>query len=440
MFAVQHMEEVRQALIRTADTKSLIVGDENCNRDFGYKNGTEITAAFHELTAVYEKLSSLKWDVARMEFEDIHRAQVGIELKSSKKTIGPKTDGKIEEHAKKTTVADSEDAITGSRGVKDHPWQEREDEHMNPHDWISDAFLKAMSSDEDDEGGDSFPINGNLDSLNAIAISAKTARTPPGFKSESNEQRAGLNDADEQLADGSAHTKPTIQSLTSISSEISSLHTSYPPTDDEDDDDDTESYYSDTSSSSEELPPIENFDYVYKGGYAMQVACGKETKGVVPKSVKRVLIDPSVKHIEEGAFQGCNVLMEITVPSSVEAVGDNAFRKCSKLKTVTFLTKSQKRDEKKEDSSASAPSSITETRSSLLRYIGDWAFFNCSSLAAVKLPYGLESIGTRAFQRCSSMSVTELPNTVTSVGENAFVGCPRQTKAAYDRWEKEHAA
>jgi len=219
-------------------------------------------------------------------------------------------------------------------------------------------------------------------------------------------------------------------------------------------DEDLESEFSDTSSSSEELPSIENFDYLYKGGYAMQVSGGKETKGVVPKSVKRVLVDSSVKVIEEGAFQGCNVLDTITVPSTVEAVGDNAFRKCSKLKNVVFLTKApklrrrkknwiQKQDKQKKEKHSNqrpglSPPSIMGQRSSRLRSIGQWAFFNCSSLVNVELPQGLASIGTRAFQRCSSMSLAygKLPKTLTSVGENAFNGCLPQTKAAFERWEK----
>lgn len=88
--------------------------------------------------------------------------------------------------------------------------------------------------------------------------------------------------------------------------------------------------------------------------------------------------------------------------------------------------------------SLSAPSSVTEPRSSKLRSIGEWAFFNCSSLSFIKLPYGLTNIGARAFQRCSSMSLTELPMTLVTVGENAFVGTLPETKAAYERWEKDH--
>ena len=245
-----------------------------------------------------------------------------------------------------------------------------------------------------------------------------------------------------------ANVKSTmLQSLASSSSEMSSLHTSSPLNTDNDSNDDHDSV-SDSSSSSDELPSFDNFDYLYKGGYAMQVSGGKETKGVVPKSVKRVLVDLSVKRIEEGAFQGCNLLESIAISPSVEEVGNHAFRKCSRLKTVTFLTKSSKmrrqnmrglrHDEKKEEKAyCSNPSFDTEPRSSQLRTIGEWAFFNCSALASVNLPNGLRSIGARAFQRCSSMSITELPKTLTSVGENAFAGTPLWTKAALQRWEKD---
>jgi len=461
IFCVQQVEEARQALIRTADTRSWT--NYESGKGFGGKNGTEITAAFEELTAAYGKLSSLKWDAARVEFEDGHRIQVGLATHYSKSPIRS-NDGNVETRVKIMPITNAEEVIMESRGVKDHPWQ---DDEINPHDWIADAFLKrAISSEDEDEGGDSFPVNGHLASLNATAepfptnsLTTKTASTPPGFQSEPDVQKVELNDAEDQQGDDYPETKPTMRSLTSISSEISSLHTnSHVNTDDDDthDDQDSDSEYSDTSSSSEETPPsMENFDYLYKGGYAMQVSGGKETKGVVPKTVKRVLVDSSVKSIEEGAFQGCNVLETVTIPSTVEAVGDQAFRKCSKLKNVVFLTKgpksrrrgqtwNQKRDEKKEEKqsygrSASAPSSMTEPRSSQLRTIGEWAFFNCSSLVNVKLPYGLVSIGTRAFQRCSSMSLDsdELPKSLMSVGENAFFGCPPQTKAAFERWEKE---
>ena len=427
MFAVNHVEEVRQALLNTADTNFVSCNDSN---SFGGKNSAEITAAFEELAAAYDKLSMVKWNAARIEYEEVHRADTGMKIKYPNGSSRTANATKVE---KRVTVAGSKNAMMEARGLKDDPWQ---DDDMNPHDWISDAFLKAAI--DEDEGEDSFPADGRL---NAEEIKAAS---PPGFKSG---KHVELLDADDHYD----HTaKPGIRSFTSMGSEVSSLHTSSHYNDSHDEEDSDSDDYSDTSSSSDEddLPSVENFDYVYKGGYAMQVSGGKETKGVVPKTVKRVLVDPSVKNIENGAFQGCNVLESITIPSTVEAVGDNAFRKCAKLKNVVFLTKgrkwNKKRDEKKEERPhrrcASAPSAVTEPRSSHLRSIGEWAFFNCSSLAAVKLPYGLQSIGARAFQRCSSMSITELPKTLVSVGENAFASSTMETKAAYDRWEKEQSS
>ncbi|KAL7542945.1 hypothetical protein ACHAWF_007279 [Thalassiosira exigua] len=458
MFAVEHVEEVRQVLAQTAGNSLTSEGAAYC------KNSTEIAEAFAELTAAYNKLSSLKWDAARVQFEETHRAKASLEAKHSKIKLGSKSNDQAGNHTAMLTETREEKVIIESRQVKEDPWQDE----INPHDWIADAFLKSsMTSEEEEEGGDSFPVNGRLASLNAISEpfpkAVKAASTPPGFKSESAPSLAA-QETDKEVTDSSVPTKPAMRSLTSMSSEISSLHTTSIPytdyedesADDDDDDDavDSESEYSDASSSSEEeLPSMANFDYLYKGGFAMKVSGGKEeTKGVVPKSVKRVLVDRSVKSIEEGAFQGCIMLESITIPSTVESIGDHAFRKCSKLMNVNFLTRApksrgrklmldQKRDEKKEEnqshrSSPLARSSVSRPRSSGLRSIGDWAFFNCSSLSEMKLPHGLESIGTRAFQRCSSLSILELPTTLTRVEESAFIGCPRETKVAFESWEK----
>jgi hypothetical protein len=439
MLASQHVEEVRQALLSTDDNTTLVISGGGYT--FGNKNEPEkpeISAAFEELIAAYDKLSSLKWNFARMEFEEV---------------ICDRTrKNHIDEQLNMIAVPATNETIEVTRGVKHHPWQ---DYDSNPHCWISDAFLKAAISSDDDEGGDSFPMNSHLTSLNAtaedfptIASTANATSIPPGFiYSESpggidEESPGGI---DEEQVHNAANVKSTmLQSLASSSSEMSSLHTSSPVNTDNDslDDHDSVSDCSQVSSSSDELPSLDNFDYFYKGGYAMQVSGGKETKGVVPKTVKRVLVDNSVKRIEDGAFQGCNLLESITISPSVEEVGNHAFRKCSRLKTVTFLTKSTKlrrrysrsleHDEKKEEERV-----CTEPRSSSLRTIGEWAFFNCSELGSMNLPHGLRSIGARAFQRCSSISITELPKTLTSVGENAFVGTPLVTKAAWQRWEKD---
>lgn len=486
MFAVHQVEEVRQELLLTADSRNFSNGNANGN-NFGGRNSSDIAKAFDELCTAYDKLSMLKWDAVRKEYEETYRHSMGMlggrssSMGSDLKMYGEKSPskgiGELERRVRMMTMGGGGEGDNGGTTAQSPNWRQQSSHSgssgaMNPHDWIADAFRNGSSLDITD-GTDSFPLGDCFPTLNpgtvplsaleatwAAAANAAVPSPPPGFGGEvgmdsnGEEGQAGL--------DNSAHSssKETTQS-TSNSSEISSLHTSSNHSSDAscsaDEESETESI---VSCDSTETPPpaMGNFDFVYKGGYAMKVSNGKETKGVVPKTATHVLVDSSVTTIEEGAFQGCNSLESITIASSVVAVGDNAFRKCSKLKSVVFLTSSSKRCNhqakqlKKENEmdeeirrqysrrSPSATSSSSAPRTSQLRSIGDWAFFNCSSLTTSNLPFGIESIGTRAFQRCSVLSLNELPASLKNVGENAFYGCPRETKAAYERWAREESS
>ncbi len=61
-----------------------------------------------------------------------------------------------------------------------------------------------------------------------------------------------------------------------------------------------------------------------------------------------------------------------------------------------------------------------------LQYVGDRAFFNCSSIAEVKLGGGLKTIGNGAFRDCVALANITLPkkeNTLESIGDSAFMNC-----------------
>jgi hypothetical protein len=74
-----------------------------------------------------------------------------------------------------------------------------------------------------------------------------------------------------------------------------------------------------------------------------------------PKTVEHVIIDPSLIHIGERAFQGCKSLESIEIPKSVKT-------------------------------------------------IGEYAFQGCTSLKSIEIPEGVTSIGKRAFDGCTSLS------------------------------------
>ena len=55
--------------------------------------------------------------------------------------------------------------------------------------------------------------------------------------------------------------------------------------------------------------------------------------------------------------------------------------------------------------------------------IGDNAFRYCSGLTSVTIGSGVTSIGEWAFAYCDGLTSVTIPNSVTSIGDWAFSGC-----------------
>ena len=126
------------------------------------------------------------------------------------------------------------------------------------------------------------------------------------------------------------------------------------------------------------------------------------TKSCVEGSVaipSKVVIDGktySVVRIHDYAFEDCKGLTNITIPSSVESIGIEAFKN-SGLTTIEL------------------PSSITSI---------DYGLFSgCSDLVSVKIPSSVESIGENAFVSCTSLTNLELSSSIKSIGVMAFYNC-----------------
>ena len=89
-----------------------------------------------------------------------------------------------------------------------------------------------------------------------------------------------------------------------------------------------------------------------------------------------------------GAFSDCSSLTSIEIPASVETVEAAAFSDCSQLATVTFETGSQLK--------------IIGGGYSSSYYYG--AFLGCSSLTSIEIPASVETIEATAFKRCSKLT------------------------------------
>ena len=110
---------------------------------------------------------------------------------------------------------------------------------------------------------------------------------------------------------------------------------------------------------------------------------------VIPESIVYDGIECRVENINNNAFQNCNGLLSVTIPTGVTSIGGSAFSGCSSLVSVTI------------------PSGVTS--------IGGSAFFGCTSLASITIPTGVTSIGGSAFSGCSSLTSITIPSGVTSI-------------------------
>ena len=55
--------------------------------------------------------------------------------------------------------------------------------------------------------------------------------------------------------------------------------------------------------------------------------------------------------------------------------------------------------------------------------IGNYTFYECSSLTSVTIPNSVTSIGEWAFCDCSGLTSVTIPNSVTSIEGGAFYNC-----------------
>ena len=133
-----------------------------------------------------------------------------------------------------------------------------------------------------------------------------------------------------------------------------------------------------------------------------------------------ITIPNSVTSIGRSTFRGCSGLTSVNIPNSVTSIGEFAFEGCSGLTSVTIGNSVTSIC----DNTFRGCSGLTSiTIGNSVTSIGNEAFFGCSSLTSVNIPNSVTSIGGSAFADCSSLTSITIPNSVTSIGNEAFYGC-----------------
>ena len=146
----------------------------------------------------------------------------------------------------------------------------------------------------------------------------------------------------------------------------------------------------------------------YKKLFGLKVKENKE--GIEDQDFKKQMeakcteieIPNGVGTVGTGAFKENEFLNSVNIPSSVYQIETETFMGCSKLKSVTFESKSN------------------------LRKILNNAFRNCTSLTSITIPDGVTHIGNAAFYGCDLLESVSIPKSITdSVVRSAF---PNRTK------------
>nr|MCR5564705.1 leucine-rich repeat domain-containing protein [Gammaproteobacteria bacterium] len=107
-------------------------------------------------------------------------------------------------------------------------------------------------------------------------------------------------------------------------------------------------------------------------------------------------------------------LTRIHLPQTTNTIGDEAFKNSTSLEYATVL------GNKVGVRMFEGCTSLKDVDIRTVTTIGDYAFYNCSSLLWPRFTNVLTSIGTYAFAKCSSLRNVVVPNSVTSIGMNIF--------------------
>lgn len=143
---------------------------------------------------------------------------------------------------------------------------------------------------------------------------------------------------------------------------------------------------------------------------------------VIPEKVSYGTVEYTVTSIADRLFENNCTIEKVTWASTVTSIPDGIFHKCLKLKAVENTDKVTAIIYNYCDGAFRGCLNLKEIQLPNCKSIGDYAFCDCSNLAAVIGMGNVEAISSNTFFNCTSLQSVDLTN-CKSIGIAAFYGC-----------------
>ena len=137
--------------------------------------------------------------------------------------------------------------------------------------------------------------------------------------------------------------------------------------------------------------------------------------------LKSVVLPASMKSIEDGAFDGCDYITGVTVPTHLKTMAElfpGSFEKIESVVIPEGVSKIVARMFKgcKALKSIAIPNTVVT--------IGESAFEGCEALSEIGLPDSVEELGVAAFSGCLSLQTAGLSKNLIAIRDRTFEKCP----------------
>lgn len=143
-------------------------------------------------------------------------------------------------------------------------------------------------------------------------------------------------------------------------------------------------------------------------------------------SLSSITLSNNISSIEAHVFSGCTSLLSVNIPKGVTYIEDRAFSGCTSLISVDLpdgligISKGLY-DNAGAFQDCISLSSITIPET--VEFLGNYTFSGCSSLTQVNIPEKVSELKYALFRGCSSLGAIEIPKGITSISDGVFSGC-----------------